>query len=329
MARPLKTTSYTDPHKLKLHLYVVGYPVEGESILIVVSEDNKALLSIVTDCYEGDGKYNHIAAILRDKWNTPLLDAFIWTHPHKDHSLGLLTLVDQFDSGHQAHIIAAKNVVGLGNYSDVWSEAANIQKELLKRYPPHSFQYHFKGYDPFEDCKFSFLLKGKNPESPDLTLSLDFFAPVGALVAQQMNTKQCKPNKGSLAFLLSINCIDVFMGGDLDEICVPLIDNNVYTHVNFIKIPHHGSEHTGKIHLKFGMNICNEVHAATTVYTRSRDPKSEILQGYLDYGYTVHCTGPELGKQPLEVYGCLHYTYDISTSQFESLDRTPNTYQFP
>lgn len=329
MAYPLKVVDYSDPQKLKLHVYVVGYPVEGESILVIVAEDNKPLLTLVTDCYEDKDKYNHVAAILREDWNTPSLDAFIWTHPHKDHSLGIITLVNQFDSERKAHIVAATNVVGFQNYKDIWVDGAEIQKFLLDQYPPKTFQYHFQEYDPYEDCKLEFLLKGRNPQCPDINLTLDFVAPVASLVARYMHNKKCKPNKGSLAFLLSINGIDVFMGGDLDEECVPFIDEDVYSHVNLIKIPHHGSEHTGDIHLKFGMNECDEVHAASTVFTKCRDPKDQILRGYFDNGVTVHCTGPRPGNIPVDGYGCLHYQYSIATSRLESLMVTGNTYSYP
>ena len=330
MAFPLKKIPYSDHKALKLHVYVVGYPTEGESILFIIAEANKALLTIVTDCYEDGQNYNHVSTILCNEWESASIDAFVWTHPHKDHSQGIISLLDKYDGKRQAHIIAATNVVGFQNYpGDIWDEAKNIQDYLFKHYPPSSFQYHYKDYDPYEDCTYAFLLYGENPEEcPPLNVTLDFVAPVGALVAKQMSNQHFKPNKGSLAFIFSINTINIFMGGDLDEICVPLIKEEVFHHVNLIKIPHHGSEKTGDIHLKFGMNECEDVHAATTIYKRSHDPKDLILKGYVNNGATVHCTGPKTSVIPTEPYGCLHYIYDISMSRLESLLKSTNVYQF-
>ncbi|MCH5228241.1 MAG: hypothetical protein J1F16_10600 [Muribaculaceae bacterium] len=329
MSHPLKKIPYSDPTALKLHVYVVGYPIEGESILFVISEDDKAILTIVTDCYEDDDNYNHVSSILSDEWNYASIDAFIWTHPHKDHSQGIITLLDKHDKERKAHIIATANVVGFQNYpKDIWKGAKNIQDYLLKYYPPESFQYHFKSYDPYEDCTSEFLLYGENPKCPPLNITLDFVAPVGSLVAKQMNNTHFKPNKGSLVFIFSINMINVFMGGDLDEIFVPLIREDIFSHINLIKIPHHGSEKTGNIHLKFGMNECENVHAVTTICKRSQDPKETILKGYLNNDVTIHCTGPNTSDAPKESYGCVHYIFDISMSRLETLHKSSNVYQF-
>ncbi len=325
MAFPLKTVRYHDMHKLRLHVYVVGYPAEGESILVVVAEDTKPLLIIVTDCYETADGYNHVSEILRTEWGSPSLDAFIWTHPHKDHSLGILTLIDKHDKKHEGYVISPTNMVGLQHYKGPWEESSQILRALLKNYPIESYQYYFRGLDP-QVGPLQFRLTAAN--GPVLNLDLYFVAPPPALVARYMGNKTCPANKGSLAFLLSINGIDVFMGGDLDEECVRYISNDVYRHVNLIKIPHHGSEHTGDIHKKFGLNSCDDPCAATTVFSKCKDPKDKILKGYVDGGCIVHCTGPAPGQAPQEVFGCLHYIYNLASSTLEDLRGSANTYQF-
>lgn len=327
MASPLKSAEYQDKLKLRLHVYVVGYPSEGESILVVVAEDNKPLLTIVTDCYETSAGYNHVSEILKTEWQNPALDAFIWTHPHRDHSLGILTLIAKHDQKHEGYVISPTNMVGLQNYEGKgpWKDAALILKKLLKKYYKKDYHYYFRGWDPQTD-PLQFLLYSKN--GPRLNLNLDFVAPHPAVVALQMGNSTCPPNKGSLAFVISINGIDIFMGGDLDKACVKYIRDDVYRHVNLIKIPHHGSEHTADIHKKFGMNTCDEPHAATTVFSKSQDPKVKILKGYLNEGCTVHCTGPAPGQSPQEDFGCLHYIYDLASSTLETLRCSANTYQF-
>lgn len=326
MSQPYKKILYSDPLKLKLHVYVVGYPVEGESILVIVAEEDKALLTIVTDCYEASPAYNHVSNILNKEWNSAPLNAFVWTHPHKDHSLGIKSFVENHDKERETHIIGVTNSVGYANYPDVWNEAAGIQKYLLNRYAPQ--HYHFKHYDPYEDCRCEFLLTSNGIDNPDLNVALDFVAPPPAIVAGKMNNKNCIPNTGSLAYLLSVNGVAVFMGGDLDEVNVPYIDDEVFKHVNLVKIPHHGSEHTGDIHLKFGLNDCDKYHAVTTVFVRSSDPKASILQGYVDCGAIVHCTGPLPSQNPVEPYGCLHYVYNLASSSLEKFEKSANAYQF-
>lgn len=323
--RPVKTAVYTDPFQLRLHIYVVGYPAEGESILIVVSEGKRALLTIVTDCYMTLEGYNHVSEILTTDWNSPSLDAFIWTHPHNDHSKGIMAFLDKHDKKRLAQIISAENSIGYDKHPDTRNYSV-IQKYLIRKYAAK--QYSFMAYDPYRDCTLNFLLKGNTSDLPSIPFSLDFCAPLAVNGAISSYNKYQKPNKTSLAFKVSVNNVDVFMGGDLDEICVPYIEEGIFQHVNLIKIPHHGSEKTGEIHLRFKANTCEEVHAASTVFTKSKDPKEKILKGYADKGATVHCTGPKAGDAPVENYGCLHYVYDLSNSKFENLFCSKNAYQF-
>lgn len=324
---PFKTIPYSTPTELRLHVYVAGYPCEGESILALIAQGDEPLLAIVTDCYNNKG-YNHISHILRTEWNNHSVDTFIWTHPHSDHSKGIIPFIENHDSAHDGHIIAATNVVGFDKHPDIWNEALPIQKHLLDKYSDvKSDKYHFVSYDSYRDCSFGYMLNGDSPDCPPIDVTLDFKAPIASVVASKMNNKNCLPNVGSIVYLLSVNGVDVFMGGDLDESIVPYLEDDIFQHVNLIKIPHHGSEKTGDIHLKFGMNKCEQIHAATTVFTKCQDPKLHILEGYARNRAMVHCTGPKQGTSPDSMYGCIHYTYNLYTSQFDSIDLSGNAYQ--
>lgn len=129
---PFKKIPYSVGSAMRLHIYVVGYPCEGESILTVVAQGDDPLLAIVTDCYSDTDGYNHISEILKNRWKNHSVDAFIWTHPHADHSKGIIPFIEAHDSNHEGHVIVATNVVGLNKYPDIWSGALPAQRHLLK-----------------------------------------------------------------------------------------------------------------------------------------------------------------------------------------------------
>lgn len=332
MQKPLKAVPYYDSTQLRLHVYVVGYPSQGESILMVISEGDRPLVVIVTDCYEISQNYNHVSQILIEDWNSAPLDVFVWTHPHEDHSKGIPAFLSLNDKGNAAHIVMPTNMAGLKKRKDMCNDAKTAEAHILKNYvKAPDTKCHYIDSDLYADNARSIKLKGSN-DRPDINVVMSPLSPIGALAARTLNESQTKHNKGSIVYMLSVNGIDIFMGGDIDPVSVPYIDEDVFHHVNLIKIPHHGSRDTGNIHKKFGMNQCDEVYAATTMYDGQHDPKVEILTGYAANGTTVHCTGPdrlkENPKAASHAYGVVHYTYNINTARLLKVELIGNAYRY-
>ena len=72
---------------LYLVIYTIGYSVEGESIVIFIKTGDIIVYSIVIDGYKvKDCNITH--KLLLEK-GIEHIDVFCWTHPNKDHSIGI------------------------------------------------------------------------------------------------------------------------------------------------------------------------------------------------------------------------------------------------
>lgn len=109
---PLKVENLCNLH---LDIHTIGYPEEGESLLTLLCDANRVLFTVLTDCYEEDG-YNHVASLMQ-KLDICQIDAFIWTHPDKDHSVGIPKILSKYDPDKKAQIFLPQGVnknMGIG-----------------------------------------------------------------------------------------------------------------------------------------------------------------------------------------------------------------------
>ncbi len=309
----------------------------GESILTVISEGSHPLIVIITDSFCLGGKnpekqYHHISTILDKEWNSPQqIDLFIWTHPHFDHSEGIDILLDKHDPQRKAHIFSPSNAANFDFHDEFKKAATSAYSYLQEKYNRHNTkQCHFIHHDPYRENYYCYKLKGNSIDSTDIDVNLEIIAPEGGLTAECVDSKNYNINDISIVYKLSINGIDIFMGGDMSAKSSTFIDDEHFRHVNLIKIPHHASNEVDNFHLKFSINECNPVHAATTVYRtgNSNDPNKGVIEGYRNLKAIVHCTGPKEDTEPTTNYGCVHYMYDLYNSLFEKLEVNGNAFEF-
>lgn len=75
-------------------VFVLGHPTQGESIIFVLYGDEQVLYSCVIDSFMiGD---RIIPGEYLNKLKLKKITELFWTHPHDDHSAGILQLVDTF-----------------------------------------------------------------------------------------------------------------------------------------------------------------------------------------------------------------------------------------
>lgn len=96
---------------LYLQIFTIGYPDEGESVITMLFDKSTPLLTIVTDCY--CTTLCHAVKKILEKYGNPHIDAFVWTHPHEDHSLGIQDLLDANDPGRTTRIFLSDGVMAL------------------------------------------------------------------------------------------------------------------------------------------------------------------------------------------------------------------------
>lgn len=307
----IKSSKYSDFGNIRLHIYVAGYPTQGESILIIVSEIDKPLITIVTDCYVYS-KYNHISSLLKS-WGNPSIDFFIWTHPHEDHSLGIQNFFKTHDSKKQSHILMPTNFVNAANCSQYKEEATKAYLYISQNYSKKN-KYHPVHYDQYlESQKFNLRLEKKTDKNEFYDLQIEILGPNPGDTIQNAD-KGYNNNKFSIVYKLSLNGIVVFMGGDMDKTSLKFIDNDHFKNISFVKIPHHGSKNIKGFLQKLGQNTAFYKYAATTVDKKNKLPVKEILDGYHSIMTEVDCTGPKNGLKASDKYGCIHIEYDVANA---------------
>ena len=84
---------------LIVKVYIIGYSLRGESILILFLDkgDNlKVLYSIVIDSFKYKGE--HKTLDIMDDYNLKVLklNMLIWSHPDFDHTLGLKEIIQNY-----------------------------------------------------------------------------------------------------------------------------------------------------------------------------------------------------------------------------------------
>lgn len=294
---------------LKLHVYTVGYPSEGESILLLLEKDGKVLLTILTDSYavgKDNGTYNHIHNIL-ENWDSPPINYFIWTHPHKDHSVGIEKVLDKFDPKHEAKIILPNTFDNTENYS-LCEEAEKAFNFLINNYNSNRKYNVFQWGRNETETKNTILKLSDAKSGRTIHCSIYVLAPYTPLaIRRSANTGGNDFNAISIVYRFEINGLQLLLCGDMAKTSIQWIDEDNYKIVHFIKIPHHGSDEPKTLLDKLILNQIEHPLANTTIYKSKNRPVPDIIARYKKLGCDVYSTG-----EGEELFGCIETVYDVS-----------------
>lgn len=322
---------------LSLRIYTIGYPEMGESILVLLCDGESVLFSVLTDCYsidETDGVYNHVHSIL-ENYKISQIDAFIWTHPDRDHSVGIENTLNLYDKIHQAEIFIPEGLIFKGKIGDsfceeachaiafIYSHYSDKGSKMSKRHihtvstdaPETRDLISFDIYADDEDepmkCKFHFVL----PDSASCNHANYW-------------DMELEHNTMSIVYFIELRGRKYLFTGDLMDGGARKIEKEFFSKINYIKIPHHGSCHSEKF---LGM-VTNEYYkddshhwltSTVTRFNRSNDPKDRILKMYSKLGDVFHITNDKTNK-----VGCIETIIDIINDEcFTNCEGSASQYQ--
>lgn len=331
--KPLCEIKFNDISALRLHVYVVGYAEQGESIVAVVAEGGKALYTIVTDCYETKDNYNHVMQILHDDWKSAAVDMFVWTHPHEDHSVGISRLLDAHDKMGKACVLGPINVAGVSGCKEIRAVATDAYNYLQEKYNSlQRYKYHFVGYDP-EGGEKVFRVKfiDRTETTDPFFLELTVLAPYAALAGRFMNSPSTRDlNEISIAYMLTVCGLNLLMSGDMPDASIRKIENDWFRHVDYVKIPHHTSHGAGLLADKLVMNTQPEPEGVTTIFRVNGNdlPHMPTVEKYKKRLKNLYSTGPAKAGSAVAAYGCVHSVYDLSLAGLENVNYEANAYKF-
>lgn len=296
--REIQVKSFGD---LRLVYNVIGYPDEGESIVFSLFNKQNPIFTIVTDCFKAND-YNHTVEVLKE-YGVNTIDAFVWTHPDYDHSVGIEEILELYDHDHQAMIFLPETFNGEKKDYRICVESQNAIRYLMENYNSgRKYRINFIGLNPGESPRvFSQIKISELSTGHDVFFSMAFLAPNSDLAERRDGEgRDFLLNDLSLVYVIRLNGCDYLFTGDLSEQTIQFLDQDYLNNVRFIKIPHHGSKSAKGL---IGLLKENEIHEAISVcttFSKKNLPEKDVLIGYKSLGEKVYCTGT--GG---EDYGCV------------------------
>lgn len=311
--KEIRVSNYTN---LVVSLFVVGYPCQGESIVILFRDGEQVVFSMVVDCFEYKG-LNKTREIL-EKYNVEKLDAICWTHPHCDHSLGIDKLVVDYYKKETVFFLPS---FYFGNLSE---DLLNKDKESEKT-PEifdsiHAFLESKKNMQENwwsisangnTSKQYQMKLVSENVQESAKDVCLYFLTPLGYRTDQYAvrGKKFSKPNELSVSFVLSIDDYDFFLGADTENEHAEGICDDVVKSFRWVKVPHHCSTGGRSIAERLGPKLD---YSASTIFSKKGLPEEDIQKIYAERS-TLHMT--QLVDSDSYDFGIVQYDY-----HFGSLD---------
>ena len=302
---------------LRLRIYTIGYPVMGESVLALLCDGDQVLFSVVTDCYcigqEKNGAYNHVDTIMTGCGVTQI-DAFVWTHPDEDHSLGIESLLDCYDNQHEAEIFIPEGLIEQRKKGTLCKESCGVVDYLYSHYSNRGSHktnrhVHTVSTDDHEVRDLLGLEIYADDEVMPMTCKFRFVLPY-AEFCNHANfwDMDMEHNLMSIVYSIEINGRNYLFTGDLLDEGTKMMSDEVLSRINYIKIPHHGSEHSKEFQFKVKRFGDIRTISTATRFDKKNDPKESTLRAYSELGDVYYVTNELTHK-----VGCIETEVDVMT----------------
>lgn len=322
-----------DLNSLHLDIHTIGYPNEGETLLTLLCDGDKVLFSVLTDCYEYL-HYNHAKKLL-NRLQVKQIDAFIWTHPDKDHSIGIPDFLAKFDPHHKAEIFMpfVNKRMGLKQKAKEALDYVTKNYNSHRKYDINYVQLHKpKRNDPPLPLPLMSLKINVVKPQTEINLSYFFILPNDNVVNRVLSSDNPLLNDLSIVYFITFNDVSFFFCGDLSERNIKFISPDFLKNSVFIKIPHHGSDDDKSSFRKsfipmFRSQGIEHAISTTTVFKCQNLPKVEVLNEYKTISDGVYCTSNIQHKEQIDRYGCITAKFSANMEKPQIMT-TGNAYCF-
>lgn len=297
---------------LCIETYVIGYKNEGESILFFVRADGGISFSGLVDCYKLDD-VDKVKDILQEN-EIEKLDFICWTHPDLDHSKGLVDIIKNYVS-QKTNIwipegVDAQEITCSKDVKELFIQLKKCMIDMDAEYNVYSAsdRKDMMGYNSI--C----FQKGVDI----FPLEIISYAPNSKIIRKQNYTDKFIKNDRSVFFVLALGSARIFLTGDVEDSTIEKIPSNFFEkHIHIMKIPHHGSDSSGKM-LDLGWQVCDV--ACSTVYRKGHSdlPLANIMKRYSEVSQYLLCTGKADRTKETEKYGIVKIVTDVIENSFST-----------
>lgn len=260
---------------LKCRIFVLGASSEGECIYFEIYDQNEIIYSCITDSFLVN-QINVPLSFAKEHSITNVKDVF-WSHPHDDHSLGLLEIIEEFKPENvyvPADLIELPAVITTGS-----SQVLKGVNEL-------------KGYDArrkyncnVTEVSTNTIILEENLHVNDkiIPLAITAFAPVSGKTRKNViNADYNHLNDYSISISVVVGDFSFMLTGDLQDRIVRFIKEEYQRDLatpNLLKVPHHGSKDSLALLNLFEDGFDIDV-SVCTVKKSSGLPRKESIEVY-------------------------------------------------
>lgn len=280
---------------LTCKLCIIGQSDEGESIIFSLYGDGALIYSCVTDSFVK--KDEIVAKEILKKLSIDRVDALFWTHPHDDHSNGILELIDTFKPRY-VYVPAELHSIPDGTVSKRILDKINEYRSCDKR-----FRYQPIVWPVSTNQNLHNQIISVNTTLVPFTI--DAIAPSGIRARRCSVSNNYKTlNDFSLVISINIGDLSILLTGDVQDSMLQFVKDEIHLDVprpNILKIPHHGSSDSLSITEVFDNQINNDqsnINASiTTAKKSSRLPTDKAIEYYnslSDHLYKIDSVAEEI-----------------------------------
>lgn len=296
---------------LRLHVYVIGYSDQGESIVVLFTDKmDNVYYTIVIDSY-AKADLNKTVEILQYH-KISHIDLLCWSHPDKDHTIGIDKLISEFCNDESFILVP----FGLEGNDNDFVNYNRDDKEIITRIFNLNSSRHkaFKvvgcnedGFSQVTGFNFSQLLEDPLPVRIfALSPHMEYIQDAKLRRQKGMNTNHIHKNDYSISLCLKI-ADDYYFHycSDIENRTINHIYPDFFSKATFVKIPHHSSKGSDKL-LQLLPN--KDLISCTTIYAANNLPNDEILAQYKKRSKTLHSTGASRINSD---FGMIEYNFDL------------------
>ena len=260
-----------------IEIYTIGFPQEGESILSVLKDGDKILLSFLMDSY----KIGNVVPVLNIAKQIQLehLDWFFWTHPDEDHSVGIEETLQTLDGTHQTQICLPS---GLNKNLSLSQVARSALDFIMKNYnsgTKYSKAEFISTAEKWGLPSWSINFKEQISER-EMPCKFTMLAPNSSVVQRLDFSDKPRFNDFSLVLSVSWNTYTFLYTGDIPNRGIRLLNENNLRNILYLKIPHHGSSSSNNMVNRILFKGTGEERAVSTINKTNNLPENDVLQSY-------------------------------------------------
>lgn len=286
----VRQLNLSHPNNLRVVITIIGYRAQGESVIFRIVDGVETKYCLVVDCYKLK-KRNVTLEFLEDKYKVSHIDMLCWSHPHIDHSRGLVELMERLCREKTEYVLPAHfynkpntDLITIRDKGEKVTIDEIFKINTMTKLSTTNVEVKAKNYNQLE--YFSMVCAGIE----SIPVGIYALTPISSILGAHITSgvHNLDPNELSVSLLIDINGYKIFLGSDTIKNHISEMDISMLEGCKFVKIPHHGSSTSEELlnYLPAALDM-----ACTTVYHIKRDlPEKSVIDRYKDKG-SVFCTG--------------------------------------